>query len=80
MSEAEVVTLRGPGRPPKQTVEEVAAELNEMVDQLLKENRRLRRQIQRVLSPEEDLAGDDLARIQIALRRLHRKMAGAIVS
>jgi len=75
MSEAEVVPLRGPGRPPKQTVEEVAAELNEMVDQLIAENRQLRRRLAQMLeaTSESDHDGG-----RAALRRLHRKVTQAL--
>ena len=75
MSEAEVVTLRGPGRPPKLTVEEVGAELNEMVDQLIAENRQLRRRLAQML---EATSESDRDSGRTVLRRLHRKVTQAL--
>ena len=67
--------LRGPGRPPKRTVEEVGAELNEMVDQLIAENRQLRRRLAQLLEATSESDHDSG---RAALRRLHRKVTQAL--
>ena len=75
MSEAEVVPLRGPGRPPKQTVEAIVADLEEKVGLIIAENRRLRRELEQVGDGRSELEYGDGRK---ALRRLHRKVQQAV--